>query len=127
MREIKIGEQTIRVRATPLALFFYKQEFDSDLVGDLSKVMELRKTNSEKGSDEEVDLSKLDTVAILQMVWAMSKADAFGKQFPPFFEWLGSLETVDFSDQDFLRGVLEEATDGFFRTGAKTGAKKPRK
>lgn len=107
MRELKIGEQTVRVRATPLALLFYKQEFKSDLLGDLLKL--------EKIKD---DPSQLDTVAILQLIWAMAKADAFGKQFPSFVEWVGTLDSFDMSDQSILVGVMEEAANGFFRSGS---------
>ena len=38
MREISIGSKTIGLKATPLALLFYKQEFGHDLVGDLVKI-----------------------------------------------------------------------------------------
>jgi len=41
MREITIGDKTIRVRATPLALLFYKQEFSVDLVGDLMSMQNM--------------------------------------------------------------------------------------
>ncbi|MNV85805.1 hypothetical protein D3C71_1797870 [compost metagenome] len=55
----------------------------------------------------------------------MAKADTFGSSnpFPSFQEWIGSLESVDFSDQDFMTAVMEEAANGFFRTGAKRGTK----
>lgn len=104
MRELNIGEQKIRVKATPLALLFYKQEFKADLLGDLTKMTGIKE-----------DVSKFDTVAILQLVWAMAKADAYGQQFPSFMEWVASLETIDLSDKDFLVAALEEATDGFLR------------
>lgn len=114
MRELYIGEQVVRVRATPLALLFYKQEFKSDLIGDLTKLTAI-----------EDDLSKLDTIQILQLVWAMAKADAFGHgSFPSFVEWLGSLDSVDFGNADFMTAVIEEATEGFFRSTA-GGAKRP--
>lgn len=120
MREINIGEQTVRVRATPLALLFYKQEFHTDLLGDLTKMEALVKN---KDGEQQVDPSKFDMVAILQMVWAMAKADAFGKPFPSFMDWLASLDGMDLSDPMFLVAALEEAAEGFFRGGAKAGAK----
>lgn len=114
MRELKIGEETLRVRATPLALLFYKQEFRTDLLGDLMKMDAIQK-----------DLSQIDTVAILQLVYAMAKADSFGdaKKFPGFYEWVGRLDYIDFSDPEFLAAVMEEAANGFFRAGAKAGVK----
>ncbi len=108
MRELSIGEKKVRVRATPLALLFYKQEFRSDLLGDLMKLQAIQE-----------DPGKFDAVVILQMVWAMAKADAYGQPFPAFVEWVSTLEGIDISDPAFLVAALEEATDGFLR-GRKT-------
>lgn len=104
MKELKIGEKSIRVRATPLALLFYKKEFGKDMLGDFIKMSEM-----------ENDPSKVDSVAILQMVWALAKADSFGKQFPSFETWLSELEIFDFSDSDILGMLTEEMAAGFFR------------
>ena len=52
MREISIGEKQIRLRATPLALLYYQQEFGSDLVGDLIKMQVIQE-----------DPSRFDSVA----------------------------------------------------------------
>lgn len=109
MRELTIGSSKVRVRATPLALLFYKQEFGTDLLGDLIKMQDIG-----------TDLSKLDSIAFLQLTWAMAKADAFGNgKFTSFVEWVASLESIDFGDPDFMQGMLEEAMGGFFRTGGK--------
>lgn len=109
MKELNIGSSKVRVRATPLALLFYKQEFGTDLLGDLLKMQ-----------DVGTDLSKMDSIAFLQLAWAMAKADAFGSgQFPSFVEWVASLDSIDFSDPDFMQMLLEEAMSGFFRTGGK--------
>jgi len=107
MRTFQFANQEVRVRATPLALLYYKQEFRSDLVADMIILETFRE-----------DMSNFDSVLFLQLVWAMAKADAFGQPFPPFIEWLGQLEAVDFTDVQFLIGVLEEAADGFFRKAA---------
>lgn len=113
MREIIIGDKTIRVRATPLALLYYKQAFKSDLLGDLIKMQDIAH-----------DLSKLDTVVCLQIIWAMSKADNFGtgQSFPSFEMWLAELESIDFTDPTFLVAAIEEAVDGFL---GKRGKPKP--
>lgn len=113
MKEINIGSQTLRVRATPPALLYYKQEFKGDLVGDLMKLSQFSS-----------DPTKLDTVLLLQIVWAMAKADSFGKGFPSFEKWLHTLESIDFSDPNFITDAMEEAANGFFRSGVK-GAVKP--
>lgn len=113
MREIRIGEQTVRVRATPLALLFYKQEFGSDVLGDLIKLQGVEK-----------DPSKFDATSSLQLMWAMAKADAYGHgSFPSFAEWLNGLEGIDLSDADMYSAIYNEAIEGFFRKGA--GAKPP--
>jgi hypothetical protein len=113
MKELTIGESKVRVRATPLALLYYKQEFKSDLLGDLVKMEELKK-----------DPSKLDSIALLQLIWAMAKADTHPNQFPSFMEWLSSLTEFDLSDASLLSAALEEAADGFFRRGKQRKIKK---
>jgi hypothetical protein len=109
MRTIKIGEKEIGLKATPLALLYYRQEFKSDLIGDLLKMQALAN-----------DPSALDSVAILQIAWAMNKAaEGMGKAFPHFESWLAQFEYVDFSDTDTMTAIMDEAADGFFRRGAR--------
>jgi hypothetical protein len=111
MRTIQIGEKQIGLKATPLALVFYKQAFGTDLIGDLMKMQKIEK-----------DPSKLDVVFILQMAWAMAKAyEGVGKKFPDFTTWVAELEAFDFSD--VTTAVMEEAQDGFFRRGSRTKGK----
>ena len=105
MREITIGEKTIRVRATPLALLFYKQEFNADLIGDLMSMQAMA-----------TDPSQFDALKFLQLIWAMNKADK-PEGFPSFEGWLSSLDSIDFDDGDMMTAVIEEAADGFFRGG----------
>ena len=107
MREITIGEKTIRVRATPLALLYYRQEFKTDLIGDLISMQEMAN-----------DPSQFDSIKMLQLIWAMNKADK-PEGFPSFEGWLSNLDSVDFADADIMTTVIEEATDGFFRGGRK--------
>jgi hypothetical protein len=74
MRTIKIGEKEIGLKATPLALLYYMQEFNADLIGNLLKMQKLAK-----------DPSAFDSVALLQIAWAMNKAaEGKGKAFPHF-------------------------------------------
>lgn len=110
MRTIKIGEKEIGLKATPLALLYYKQEFKTDLIGDLLKMQALAN-----------DPSALDSIALLQIAWAMNKAaEGMGKAFPHFESWLEQFEYVDFSDADMLTEIMNEAADGFFRRGSRT-------
>lgn len=105
MKETNVGDKTIRVRATPLALLYYKQEFGSDLLGDFTKMRSIEK-----------NFSKSDIVFLLKMIWAMAKADAYGTFFPGFEGWLISLKLpnpVELPDPTFLLVAVEEATAGF--------------
>jgi hypothetical protein len=103
MREITIGEKQIRIRATPLALLYYRQEFKADLVGDLISMQEMAS-----------DPSRFDSIKMLQLIWAMNKADK-PEGFPSFEGWLSNLDSIDFGDGDMMTAVIEEAEDGFFR------------
>lgn len=105
MREIQIGDKQLRLRATPLALLFYRQEFKSDLIGDLMSMQAMA-----------TDPSQFDALKFLQLIWVMAKADK-PDGFPSFQTWLASLDSFDFADQDLLTAVMEEAVDGFFRGG----------
>ncbi len=105
MREIQIGDKTIRVRATPLALLFYKQEFNTDLIGDLMSMQNMVN-----------DPSQFDAIKFLQLIWGMAKANN-AKGFPSFEAWLSGMDSFDFADADIMTTVIEEATDGFFRGG----------
>jgi len=107
MREITIDEKQIRVRATPLALLFYRQEFKTDLIGDLISMQNMTS-----------DPSQFDALKFMQLVWAMNKADN-AKDFPSFETWLAGLDSFDFANADMMGAVVEEATDGFFRGGRK--------
>ena len=107
MREIQIGDKTIRVRATPLALLYYKQEFNTDLIGDLMSMQAMS-----------TDPSQFDALKFLQLIWAMAKADD-SRNFPSFEAWLADMESFDFADNDIMTAVIEEAEDGFFRGGRK--------
>ena len=107
MREITIGEKQIRVRATPLALLYYRQEFKTDLIGDLMSMQAMS-----------TDPSQFDALKFLQLIWAMAKADD-AKGFPSFEAWLSGMDSFDFADADIMTTVIEEATDGFFRGGRK--------
>ncbi|ACJ33052.1 hypothetical protein [Anoxybacillus flavithermus] len=105
MRTIQIGNQQIGLKATPLALLYYKQAFNSDLIGDMMKMQRLAD-----------DPSTFDSVLLLQIAWALAKAhEGVGKPFPDFTTWISSLESIDFSDTTVMGAIMDEATDGFFR------------
>ena len=110
MRTAIIGGKEIQLRANPLALLFYKQAFDSDLIADLLKLQSLQ-------SLQEGDFSSLDTISLLQIAYVMNKAAKPADVFPTFEEWLAQFETIGFDDPQWIVDVVEEAADGFFRSG----------
>lgn len=116
MRKITIGEKELTLRATPVALLYYKQEFGSDLIADLPKLVNVEKLN-------EGDISGVDYVGLLQLVFAMNKAANVGKNFPGFDQWLDSLGNVDFADTVWIDEATNEAINGFFRSSQSAPAK----
>ncbi|MFW6121847.1 MAG: hypothetical protein ACOC80_13260 [Petrotogales bacterium] len=118
MKKLKINNKEIGLRASPLALLFYQQNFDSDLIADLAKFQE---ENMEKIS--EGDFGNFSSVKLLQMAWAMNKAAKYPKDFPTFEEWLESFDSFQVTNAKFIMGIIEEATDGFFRSGKESGGK----
>ncbi len=110
MRTTIIGGKKIQLRANPLALLFYKQAFDSDLIADLLKLQSLQ-------SLQDGDFSSLDMVSLFQIAYAMNKAAKPVDVFPTFEEWLAQFETIGFDDPQWIVDVVEEATDGFFHPG----------
>ncbi|MGF6356165.1 hypothetical protein ABIE27_004080 [Paenibacillus sp. 4624] len=127
MRELKFGEKIVRIRASAPAMLYYKQEFGTDLIGDMVKIMEGYAGKEDTGTDQAeaqplddiLAMGDINFLTILQLAWAMNKADQIGKSFPKFESWLDEYgEDIDFSDTEFILNVVEEATNGFFRKNA---------
>jgi hypothetical protein len=110
VRTAIIGGKKIQLRANPLALLFYKQAFDRDLIADILKLQSLQ-------SLQDGDFSSLDTISLFQIAYVMNKAAKPADVFPKFEEWLAQFETIGFDDPQWIIDVVEEATDGFFRPG----------
>ena len=120
MRTAIIGGKEIQLRANPLALLYYKQEFDRDLLADIIKLQSLQ-------SLQDGDFSGLDTVVLLQVAYAMNKAAKTSEAFPRFEEWLDGFDSIGFDDPTWLMAIIEEALDGFFRTSKLTSKKQKAK
>ena len=110
MRTTNIGGKEIQLRANPLALLFYKQAFDRDLIADIIKLQSLQ-------SLQDGDFSSLDMISLFQIAYAMNKAASPKDAFPPFEDWLASFDTIGFDNPQWIMDVVEEAADGFFRSG----------
>jgi len=121
MREITIGDKTLRLRGSALSLLHYQQEFGRDLLGDMVAMMTglagfQALANGGKVDPSKLDLSKLDSVAILRLVWTLVRtAVGVGGQFPSFAKWLEEHEELDVFDPELLTAAMEEATKIFFR------------
>jgi len=123
MRTVTIGDKQIALRANPLALFFYRQTFNQDM---MAAVMELQGKMQRVG---EVDYFSLDMVGIFQLAYAMHKAAEPNKVQMSFEEWLSQFDGLGLGEEEnWVVDVVQEAIDGLFRTGKpapeKRGAKK---
>ena len=123
MREITIGDKTLRLRGSALSLLHYNQEFGRDLLADLVGMMTgLAGIQALASGDEadpaKLDLSKLDTVALLRLIWTLARTAAgVGGQFPSFARWLEENEYIDIFDAGLMTAAMTEATKIFFRGG----------
>lgn len=111
MREIKIGETTYGVRATTLALLFYKQEFKTSLLTDYVQASQARDSNG----------GMFDEVILMQIMWAMHKADKLPEKTPGFMAWLEELGKINFADPELYKGIIMEAAEGFFQQALPKG------
>jgi hypothetical protein len=121
MREVQVGDKTLRLRGSALSLLHYQQEFGRDLLGDMVGMMTglagfQALANGGKVDPSKLDLSKLDSVAILRLVWTLVRTAAgVGGQFPSFTRWLEEHEDINIFDPDLLTAAMEEAQKIFFR------------
>lgn len=107
MRIIKIGDKEIGLKASPLALLYYQQDFKKDLIADLMSLQGLTKF-------AEGDYSALNSVLLLQILYVLNKAYNFGKKFPDFNRWLAEFDSMDL--MEIIPELVEEVEDGFFRS-----------
>lgn len=107
MRIVKIGEKELGLKASPLALLYYQQNFKKDLIADLMSLQGLTKF-------AEGDYSALNSVLLLQILYALNKAYNFGKKFPDFTSWLAEFDSIDL--MEIIPELVEEIEDGFFRS-----------
>lgn len=122
MREVQVGDKKLRLKGSVLSLLHYQQEFGRDLLGDMAgMVAGLTGFQALSGGEvdpSKLDFSRLDSVAILRLVWTLARTAAgAGGQFPSFVRWLEDNEDINIFDPDLLTAVMEEAQKIFFRGG----------
>lgn len=138
MRELKVASETLPVKATPLAMLYYRQEFGADMMADFLTVVSgflaafpeaaglgieqmVGKTLDASGiTVDSLAAADIDYMTVLQLVWAMGKAGSRVAGWPVFETWLASLDDLDMMDPEFLAAALEVAADGLFRGGKRT-------
>ncbi len=123
MPKVKIGARTMELKASPLAPYFYRVAFNSDLVADTVNLKNMAVKLAKAGKEGFEDIEGFDLVQLQQLAYAMDCA-AREEQYMTFVEWLKSLEyiTVD----TWVARVVEIAVDGFFRTAGSDKPAKPK-
>ena len=109
MRTTRIGVKELKLRANPLALLFYKQAFNKDLIADITKLQAL-------GDLEDGDFTNFDSLLLLQVAYAMNRASEPDSNSPSFEKWMHDLNNIDFGEPQWMVDIVEEAIDGFFRS-----------
>lgn len=107
MKQIKIGDKTVNIKAAPPGLIFYKREFGKEILDDFPSMIE-----------KEGEKTVLNSEIFLQVVWVMAKTAAGpGAPFPSYEDWLWGLGNINLRDSQMFVAVQEEAFQGFFRSG----------
>ncbi len=115
MRTTNIGGKKVELRASPLALLFYRQEFGKDLLDDFKDLQSLEALA--KKSSESFRFEDLRLMDFFQLAYALNKAAGKPSEFcPNYEEWLYGIE-LDLGEMDWIADVVYEAADGFFRSG----------
>ena len=129
-KDIEVWGKKIGLRASPLAPVVYRQEFESSLTGDFVKMTKLstlgeklQSVTEENLDEHEEDFNDVEDVVLdlLQIVYAMNRADNFGKGFPEYESWLNDFEYMDFTEVNWITEVIPIVKDGFFRNGQPAG------
>lgn len=135
MREITIKDKTFIVAAAAITYKIYRDQFKSDLQSDFFRIYagvnetissmvgvdvsklseeEAKKLDTSKANLSSLASFNIDTLGILQIVWAMAKTANMGKPFPDYDAWYDSLGEFNPMDMSYIAPALEEAGKGLF-------------
>lgn len=115
-RTVELGGQSFDIKAAPPAVFYYHEEFGSQLIADYAKMFGSSLIDEDaKPDDLYGSIAQWDWSAALRVAWALAKT-ANPNGFPTFGRWLGEFEFMNMGDTSFILEVAEEATQGLFRT-----------
>lgn len=109
MRTIELGGKKLGLRARPSALRVYHQQFDRDLVADMNHFNEIA-SDLNKG-----DISRFNSMLLLQVVYALHQAYDTKKVLPNFDDWLDTFDYINLGEPGWMLEVVQEVADGFFR------------
>ena len=136
-KDIEIWGRKLGLRVSPLAPICYKQEFDTSLTGDFLKLVEMEEMGNkvqdigtvlsehpEKMAEYTDEFAGLEgaVLELLKPVYAMNRADNYGKNLPEYHHWLDGFEYMDFTEVDWVAEVVTVISDGFFRNGKPGGS-----
>lgn len=84
-KTIKLGDKEILLKATAMNLLIYQEAFGEDMFrakGEILKAL----------NGDGIDYSSVNSVLLLRCLWTMARTG--DKNFPPFKEWVESLEEL---------------------------------
>lgn len=115
IRDIKIGDQTVTMKATAMLGYRYKNCFGKDIYKEMRKNI----SESDEGSDQDVPMDFLIEVAYIM---AMTGANKAGSASPVgFVEWVDGFEFID------LMMASSEISDLFMASRAISSESKKKK
>lgn len=84
-KTIKIGDKEILLKATAMNLLIYQEEFGEDIFRAKGSLLDAM------GKDG-IEFDKIPSLTLLKMLWTMARTG--DKSFPPFSDWVDSLEEL---------------------------------
>lgn len=78
LKEIKIGEKVIPMKASAFTPFLFKEQFNSDIITEMQKMQKS---------------GEIDSVFLARLAWVMARSA--DKNLPKLEEWLGDFEMLD--------------------------------
>lgn len=88
-KTIKLGDKEILLKATAMNLIIYQEAFGEDMFKAKGELLDAM------GKDG-IQFEKIPSVTLLKMLWTMARTG--DKNFPPFRDWLESLEELPVVD-----------------------------
>jgi len=114
-RTVHLGGRTFTIKAGPLSLFYFHEEFGSSIMEDYARMFATSPEEAAEKSFYEL-LAQYDWPSALRLAWAFEKTASSDPDFPIWEAWIAAFDYIDMGDNEFIVQVGEEATRGLFRT-----------